>query len=192
MANKQYKNVVEMMREVNGERPFADALQAYLAQRSLMTELVALRAARGLTQQAIAEKLSCTQGRISKLESATNGELSLGELVRYADVLGFDIGVTLSGKDVTLADRVKHHAFCIKMLTDQLANLASGDKTIAKGVGEFLREAAFNLVRLVASSAKHLPSFPAEYRAPLAIDVYGKQDMEPEDAELAGNEMTCV
>lgn len=54
--------------------------------------------------------------------------------------------------------KVKQHAFAIKRITDELAEMAASDKTIAKGVGHFFGEAAFNLIRMLQDSAKKLPA----------------------------------
>src|SRR4051794_27705942 len=108
MAKKQYTNVVDMMRDIAGDRAFTNELSDHLARRALVTELVALRAARGLSQQIVAEKLGCTQSRISKVEASSDSDLDLDTLVRYADALGLKIEITFFGKDVTLVDRVKH------------------------------------------------------------------------------------
>src|SRR4029077_17072065 len=123
MAKKHYTNVVAMMRGLAEDRAFADDLSAHLARRRLVTQLVALRAAKGLTQEQIAAKLGCTQGRVSKVEACSDGELNIGTLVGYADALGFKIELTFVGEDATILDRVNHHAFCIERLTDRLAQV---------------------------------------------------------------------
>lgn len=176
MTKKRYSGVVEMMNDLTDDRTFADELSDHLAQREVVTELVALRAARGLTQEDIATRIGCSQGRISKLESSTHAALNLATLVEYADAVGFRVEMTLAGKGVTLVDRLRHHASCIKKLTDQLARLGSKDERIADGVAGFLSEAADNLVRLVQSSAKLLLPSCEESPPPIAIDVFGLDD----------------
>lgn len=192
MVKKRYKNVVDMMRDITGDRALSNELSDHLARRALVTELVALRAARGLSQQIVAEKIGCTQSRISKVESSCDGELSLDTLVRYADALGLKIEIAFFGKDATLVDRVKHHAFCIKRLTDRLAKLGNKDKDIANGVASFLKEATFNLVRLVKSSAKHLQLPPIEACAPFSIDVCGVEGQDDEEYRKQEPEAVCI
>ena len=123
MATNRFKNVVEMMHELE-DRPdqgFADDLQSHLAKRTLVSELVAQRVARGFSQKDMAEMLGCTQGRISKLEASPDERFSLGSLIRYAEAIGYEVEVTLKHKDVTLADRVKTQKLSVKKLSNQQA-----------------------------------------------------------------------
>ncbi len=157
MANKRHKNVVQMAKDLSVDQSFADDLAKRIAQRQIVKKLIALRAAKGLTQQDIADSLGCTQSRVSKLESQTDFELSLGDFQGYADALGMQVVITLMKKDASIVDMVKQHAFCIKRLTDHLAALAATDRIIAEGVSNFFGEAAFNLLRMLQDSAKKLP-----------------------------------
>jgi len=177
MAKKRYTDVVEMVGDLTGDIAFTDDLRTHLSQRVLVTELCALRVARGLTQADIAEKLGCTQGRISRVESSTDGELDMTTIVGYADAIGLRVEIVLMNKGVTLVDRVKHHAFSIKRLTDRLAQLGTKDERIADGVGDFLKEAAFNLVALIKSSAKHLPRQPDPSPA-LSVETFESDDCD--------------
>ena len=180
MAKKRYADVAEMMGDLTEDPAFADDLRTHLARRALITELCAQRAARGLTQKDVADKLGCTQGRISRVESLADGELSMAILVKYADAIGLRVEITLMSKGTTLASQVKHHAFCIKRLTDRLAKLGSKDERIADGVGDFLKEAAYNLVRLIQSSAKLLPPQPDEASPALTIETCDDDDCDDE------------
>jgi len=180
MAKKRYADVVEMMGDLTEDRAVADDLRTHLSRRVLVTELCAQRAARGLTQQDVAEKVGCTQGRISRVESSTDGELNMGTLVAYADAIGLRVEIVLMNKGMTLVGQVKHHAFSIKRLTDRLAQLGSKDERIANGVGDFLKEAAYNLVRLIKSSAKLLPSQPDDASPALTIETCEADDCDEE------------
>jgi transcriptional regulator with XRE-family HTH domain len=179
MRKKRYKDAVEMVRDLTEDQAFADSLREYLARRTLVTELCARRAACGLTQTDVAEKMGCTQGRISRVESSTDGDLDLSTLVAYADAIGLSIEITLVGKDVTAVNRVKHHAFCIKRLTDYLAHLAVTDAAIAEGVSRFFNEATFNLLHMLQGSAKKLPP-PEEPRPALTVKTLGVDDCAEE------------
>src|SRR5438876_11882750 len=108
MAKKRYANVVEMMGDLAEDRAFAKELEDHLAQRRLVTGLIALRGARGLTQEEVAEKVGISQGRLSKIEASTDGDLNLATLVKYADAIDLRVEVTLVSKQGTLVDRVKH------------------------------------------------------------------------------------
>jgi transcriptional regulator with XRE-family HTH domain len=86
-----------MVRETSDDDggAFADALEERLRCRGILKDLMVLRASRGLSQGDVAAKMGCTQSRISKLESSTDADLSLGDLAGYASAVGFRAKVVL-------------------------------------------------------------------------------------------------
>ncbi|MDE2106403.1 MAG: helix-turn-helix transcriptional regulator [Patescibacteria group bacterium] len=185
MAKKRYASVLEMARDVVDDPNFTEDLDRHLSERQLVTQLMAIRAAKGQTQRDIAERIGVSQGTVSKLEMSADTDLSFGAILGYARALELDVEITLIGQNVTLVDRVKHHAFCIKRLTDRMAHLGKKDVRIADGVGKFLKEAAYNLVRLVSSSAALLPAEPRHSRQSVAVNVFGVDEEEESDAALS-------
>jgi transcriptional regulator with XRE-family HTH domain len=155
-----------MVRQTIDDQDFVDSLEEQLAQRQIVTDLMAMRAGARLSQEEIAERLKCTQSRVSKLESSSDGDLRLGDLASYADALGFKTRILLTPKDWTTADEVKYHAFCVKEHLDYLASLAERDPSIAQGVAGFLHEARVNFGLIVKSSAKTVLA---------ALRAFGKQ-----------------
>ena len=129
----------------------------------------------------MAKKLGWSQSRVSKLESSDDGDLRFGDIIAYLSVLGLELGIVISPREASAVTRVKHHAFSIKRITDQLAELAVGDDTIAKGVARFFGEAAFNLISMLQQSAKKLPLTPAESPFQIEIEVVGEESPAPAD-----------
>ena len=81
MMTKTYQTVTQMVRETAGsDDGFAEEFEKRIADRTIVKYLSILRASRGFTQNDIAGKFECTQGRISKLESSADEDLRLGEL----------------------------------------------------------------------------------------------------------------
>ncbi len=154
MPRKRYTSIAEMVRNLSEDQSFADDLEKQMEQQKLIKALLVLRTAKGLNQQDIADRLKCTQSRVSKLESSTDGELRLADLCEYAAALDLSMTIVLMKKEATLVDRVKFHAAHIKHYMDRLAEIARGDETISNGTLEFFEEAAFNLLRIVKSAAK--------------------------------------
>ncbi len=109
--------------------------------------------------------MGSTQSQVSRIEASEDFDLNFGSIVRFAQAMDVCVDLTLISKDATAVNRVRHHAFCIKRLTDHLANLAVADRTIADGVAQFFSEAAFNLLHMLEDSAKRLTQ-PSEERAP--------------------------
>jgi hypothetical protein len=70
-------------------------------------------------------------------------------------------------------DEVKLHAFVMKRLLHRLVELAGEDRALAKGVQQFLLEAAFNLGQFVQSAAAQLPPLAEEFPCPLQVEAPG-------------------
>ncbi len=175
MFKKTSRSSVEMVRDVVEDPAFADDLTRHLAERRLVRRLFALRCAQGLSQKDIAEKMGCTQGRVSKLEASRDDDLSLGDIRAYAAALGLTTILGLEGGPSAVA-RVKFHHACIMTAIDTLAKLALKDESIAKGIARFFGEAAFNFLAILEDATKKLP---AEVQAlGVLLEVVGPGDEE--------------
>lgn len=197
MATKKHRDIMELAKGLGEDQTFTRDLATHLGNRRLVHKLTAMRAARGLTQQDVAARMGCTQGRISKMERSDDLELSLASVVQYAQSLGLRLEITLTSEDATAVDRVKHHAFRIKRLTDHLAHLALADEKIAGGVSRFFVEAAFNLLHLLQDSAKKLPKLSEESSPTVDVDTCGVDDPdEPKESrgrsDQPSAEATCA
>lgn len=155
---KQYDSVTELLRDVAPNDEFVAEFEEHIARRTLVKKLLALRAATGLAQKDIAEKMNCSQSRISKLENGVDDDLRLGDLSRYCDAIGFQFGAVISKNHISAVDQIKYHAFCIKGVLDHLVGLAEGDEAMTKGVSSLHVETLINLVKFVANSAAKLPN----------------------------------
>jgi DNA-binding Xre family transcriptional regulator len=101
MAKKRYSSVVEMARELTEDDAFADDLAQRLDRKRVVRTLLALRAAKNLSQKDIADRMGCTRGRISKLESSIDDDLRLGDLEAYTKALGLNVTLVLDRKGFT-------------------------------------------------------------------------------------------
>lgn len=146
-----YKSVTEMVRDLT-EAPFAEAVIERVRQKGVIDQLMAQRAVQGLSQKDIAERMSCTQSKVSKLEAATDDDLRCGDLEAYADALGLDVSVHLSKRGATLADRVKFHILSARKLLLRIAELSSKDETMANGANRFFAEVLLNAGRSVSEA----------------------------------------
>ncbi len=156
-GKKKYKSVSEIIRDIEPDRQFRDEFDKYIASRKIIKQLISLRAAQGLSQKDIAEKLACTQSRISKLENGSDSMVKLGDLQAYAEAIGYKICAGPVPIDMKPVDAVKCHAFALKKHMDNLAELAKSDKKIAGGVANFFGECFANVFKMMSDSAKQLP-----------------------------------
>jgi transcriptional regulator with XRE-family HTH domain len=108
MPKKQtYNSISEVVRETSERTSFADAVEGRLSRRRIVKDLKVLRATQGLSQKDIAEKLGCTQSRISELESMIDANLRIGDISKYADVLGLELRIILESTDRSPVARAK-------------------------------------------------------------------------------------
>jgi transcriptional regulator with XRE-family HTH domain len=153
-----YASVSELVRDMAPDADFQLAFENCRKDRKIIKDLMAIRAAKELSQRDIAGKLNCTQGRVSKLENSKDDDLRLGDLRAYAEAIGCDFVAITVPRDMTPVDRVKCHVFAIKKHSDDLAKLARSDEKIAQGVAQFFIELVYNFGRLVGDSVKALPT----------------------------------
>jgi predicted XRE-type DNA-binding protein len=111
IAKTTHTSVPQMVRETLEDESFSEAFKQRLHSRRIIKDLMIHRATQGLSQQDIAMRLGCTQSRISKLESATDSELRLGDLAKYADAVGLRVKIVLESTESASATPVKPRAF---------------------------------------------------------------------------------
>jgi transcriptional regulator with XRE-family HTH domain len=146
-----FKSVAEMVRNL-ADAPFAETVVERIRQKGVIDHLMAQRAAQCLSQKDIAERMNCTQSKVSKLEAATDDDLRCCDLEAYATALGLDVSVHFSKKGTTLADRVKFHILAARKLLLRIAELSSKDETMAKGANQFFADVLLNAGGSVAEA----------------------------------------
>jgi transcriptional regulator with XRE-family HTH domain len=166
----RYKNVSQMVRETT-DKAFADEFDRRLHRHRIVKDLMVLRAAHGLSQTDVAEKMGCTQSRISKLESSEDLNLTLGDLAGYASAVGFRVGVLVATRETTAVERVKLHAFQIKHELARIVELVKGDQKLAQAAAGFINEAFFNLVKILQDSAEKLPCDPNDGEPLISFEI---------------------
>jgi predicted XRE-type DNA-binding protein len=182
--NKRYHEVSQMVRETSESQDFSEAFDKRLARRQLIKSLLLLRASQGLSQEDIANKIKCSQSRVSKLEASEDCDLRIGDVLNYGSALGLQMQVVCFKKGMVVADQVKYHFFQMKELMEKMVTLANDDPVIAKGVARFFTEASVNLFAMLVDSATSLPEAVHE-DMPLikVVNAHGQSEPdEPDDA----------
>lgn len=64
----------------------------------LIEVLIDLRLHARLKQQDIADRIHCTQSKVSKMEVGDDMRLCFGDLAKYAEALGYDLHISLVSK----------------------------------------------------------------------------------------------
>ena len=167
-----------MIRDISDDETFNRALEEQISNRRLVKALHAMRTAKGISQAEIAEKLDCSQSRVSKIENGEDGELRISELEAYARAMDRDLHVGFSKRGLTGLDRIKSHAFAIHRELCRMAELAENDESIARGVVKTFNEVLFNQLNLLQLASAKLPCDPETGEPYLKIDMYVDEQSE--------------
>jgi len=129
----------------------------------IVNALIRTRAAAGLTQADVAEKMQRTQSAVSKLEHAADAELSLQDIASYLHATGGRLNLGI-GKQPKRVERIKELAICLKGELESLADLSStgDDPSIRQSINGFFGEAWFNLFKILCDTTSKLPQEPEE------------------------------
>ena len=153
---KRYDSVPELVRDLTDDEVFLENLEEGISRKAVAKKLFSMRCADGVTQKEMAERLGCTQSKISKIENADSGSIKLGDLIAYAHALDLQLSIAFH-EGRTAVECVKFHAFQIKKHLDYLAKLADRDDKILEGVSDFYAETLYNFLRLFEKSVSQLP-----------------------------------
>lgn len=142
---KDFRNVREMVKGLSEDDKFKESALNEIENKSIAKFLFILRNKHNLTQKQLADKIGCTQSRISKIESAYNNEITVKDLSDYGEALNLQLEIGYRNKDLKIVDSIKYHAFKIKGYLEKLVDLVEGDEILAKKILEFHLEAYANL-----------------------------------------------
>ena len=126
---KRYDTVPEIIRDLTDDQEFEQNFKQQIASKQLSKTLFALRCKKGLTQKEMAERLDCTQSRISKLENTTVENIKMSDVLAYAQASDQSLTVSFQ-ENMTVADFVKRHAIQIKKHLDDLAKVTDESDSI--------------------------------------------------------------
>jgi transcriptional regulator with XRE-family HTH domain len=168
----KYKNVLEMVRGISKDDTFKELATKEIKGKTLAKFLFYLRCDHNLSQKQLAEKIGCTQSRISKIESAFDKNLTIQDLLDYAKALNLHLEIGYRHPSVKIVDLIKYHAFKIKAYLNQLSGLAKEDETLKEGVGRFCVEVLFNIGKFISDNLVKLDlKFKEQKREPDTIHI---------------------
>jgi transcriptional regulator with XRE-family HTH domain len=130
---------------------------------AIVNALVRSRAAAGMTQADVAERMERTQSAVSKLEHSTDAELSLQDIASYLHATGGRLNLGI-GKQPNRVERIKELAICLEGELKSLADLSSNsdDRAIRQSINGFFGEAWFNFFKILCDATSRLPMEPEE------------------------------
>lgn len=179
---EKYASISEMLSASNADDTLIEEVEQEIRKREVVTAIAALRASKGMTQSDVAERIGCSQSRISKIEASCDEDLKLGDLAAYLQVIDMDLAMLLHPSGKSMPSRVKFHAMCVKRELKKLVGLSNGDDAIAKGAASFLGESLFNFLKIVLDAQKGLPE---QARPSIRLEVIETSDDCSDDQDAA-------
>ncbi len=154
---KQFKNVADLITGLSEDENFKKDALKHISENGLGKFLTFLRCEHRLTQKEMADKLGCTQGRISKIESAKDDSLSIKDFIDYGNALGLELEIGFRSKGMKWVDMVKYHAFQMQRYLNNIVQVAKEDKALEEGALNFCFETLKNVPDLIFSTMSKLP-----------------------------------
>lgn len=152
----KYKNVLEMVKSISKDGAFKELAEKEIKGKTLSKFLFYLRCDHHLSQKQLAEKIGCSQSRISKIEGAFDKDLTIQDFLDYAKALNLHLEIGYRHPSVRIVDLIKYHAFKIKAYLNQLNHLAKEDEALKESIGKFHIEALFNIGKIISDSLSRL------------------------------------
>ena len=153
---KRYDDVSEMIKDLSSGNSFKDLAMKEIDKKRISKLLFLLRCRHNYTQEKLAGKIGCSQGRISKIESSEDKDISIKDLLDYAKALNLQLEIGYRHRSAKIVDLIKYHAFKIQEYLNQLSALAKDDETLNKSIAQFHGEALFNIGKIVFDSLSKL------------------------------------
>jgi len=162
---KQFKNVNDLIKGLSEDENFKKEAIKQISENRLGKFLSFLRCEHRMTQKELADKIGCSQGRVSKVESAKDDSLSIKDFIDYGNALGLELEIGFRSKKMKWVDMVKYHAFQMQRYLNNMVQIAKEDKAIETGVLDFHLEALKNVPRMILDSMVRLPQ--AKFNKPV-------------------------
>ena len=186
MMTEKMRNTQELLNDLVKDTPtLAKKMHDSRKSNRLICDLIRLRAASGLTQTAMAEKMGCGQSRISKLEHGTDEDITLGELDAYLRALDKHLYMAVFSSELNASSMIKYHTCAIRKELENLIRLAEADQKIAKGIDSFSMDLFYVFCKMLDELSAKLPDssfqklLSEQKRRPSVLISECEPEMEP-------------
>jgi transcriptional regulator with XRE-family HTH domain len=155
---KQFKNVNDLIKGLSEDENFKKEAIKQISENRLGKFLSFLRCEHRMTQKELAEKIGCSQGRISKIEAAKDDSLSIKDFIDYGNAFGLELEIGFRSKNMKWVDMVKYHAFQMQGYLNKIVQVAKEDKALEEGALDFCFETLKNVPILILNTMSKLPN----------------------------------
>lgn len=137
---KQYKDIKDLISDVSQTKKFEEDAKKEISTKSLSKFLFYLRCDHNLTQKELADKIGCSQSRVSKIEGSYDVEITMRDLFDYGKALDLQLELGYRAKTARVVDLINYHFLRIKGYLQRLIGMAEGDPSINDGLTHYLKE----------------------------------------------------
>lgn len=107
MFEQTFDSVEKMVDALSGHDSFAQGVKQRIRANQVVTELQAMRVAKGIPQSRIAQELGCSRIRVSEIENSEDADLRFSELDAYARAIDCDVHIGFAKRDVTSVEKIQ-------------------------------------------------------------------------------------
>jgi transcriptional regulator with XRE-family HTH domain len=160
--NTNFKNTAEAAAQLSGKLEMKEAVEREIRQSTLVSMLVEMRLDKQKSQEEVATSMGCDPSKISRMESCSDSQLRLNDIMGYTSALGIQVSVMFDDSSMPASARVKQCVFQIDKDLKKLAQLAQeqdGDEEIANKISRFYREVLVNFLLKFAENREKLCNF---------------------------------
>lgn len=184
---KRFASVRDLVKATAASDDQIRAFERRIRGATIVHALIRSRAAAGMTQSEVAERMERSQSAVSKLEHATDAELTLEDIAAYLHATGGRLSLAI-GKQANRVERIKELAVCLEAELKALADLSSksDDRTLRQGIDGLFGEAWFNFFKILCDATCRLPMAPEESSPVQLLGMEGGLTPGSPDVRLAG------
>jgi transcriptional regulator with XRE-family HTH domain len=156
----RHSTAAEAAAALSGDASMADRVRAHTQACAVVSSLINLRVARGLTQTQIAHRMGVSPSTVSKIEASADQWLRIGDVVGYARALGVQARLAFDDPSLPAAESIKSCVLEIHERLNHLAELAQGvgdDRVIVDKIHQFYGEVLFNFLVRFGDSYSRMP-----------------------------------
>lgn len=168
-TGRRYANVSDLLLNEKVSAEVRAEVATLNAQTVVIRQLITLRASAGLTQTDLAQKIGCTQSRISKLEASKDEDITLGVIREYVQATGARFSLSC-GKPVNHVEAVKNHALSIRHHLEALAEIAQKHDELEPHIQGFFGEAFFNILNILSECQGRMPKAREDFEFLVTTD----------------------
>jgi transcriptional regulator with XRE-family HTH domain len=147
--NTKFNNVADVAAQLAEDPGVAAEVKTEVLYNSMVSVLLGMRVAKGITQENVAKSMECDPSRISRLEAGNDRQLRWMDIVGYARALKVEMSVIFDDTGLPAAERIKDCVFRIDEDLEKLGMLAKelgGQDEITKEIDRFYRQVLFNFL----------------------------------------------